>query len=468
MQQLDDLQRLAVACLADVGPDQAALLGHEVGLPPWLSLRASAGAGDNDRTDRPSLPARRWRADELAFLDENVGYMDLADIAAALGRSTNAIKVKAYRRGVDLRQARADAGVYNARQAARLLGVSCPKVVARLIDTGLLVAETAGTSLTRQTYRITRQALLNFVANPIAAVALDIRRIPDPECRAAFLRACHPTYISCGEAAKRLGIACNTLSKLAGKGYVAGIRWNNWYFREDHLPTIKRILDNRRHQTQRGTSPRRYRSEEIASVIAGVSLGYNSAELAAKLGRSTGSIEGLLRRPGLDLAGIADSHGILWRPRAGSASVVLLGLPAAFPAYPVAKALEALRQGSASPADWPHLRAWLRAWFLFWLDGALPSDEQPGLLADLALSAHHIRFRVPNHLALEDVVSNGIALLRSIGLDPVGCCWDARWESYRLRQQPIPAASLEPRPIDSAPSRVFLADVVPGREGREE
>lgn len=466
MQQLDDLQRLAMACLADVGRDQAVLLGHEVGLPPWLSFRASAGAGDNDRFNRPTLPARRWRADELAFLDENIGHMDLADIAAALGRSPNAVKIQAYRRGVGLRQARAEAGVYTGREAAQLLGLSCSKLISRLIDAGHLVAEVACANSMRTSYRITRQALLDFVGSPVAAICLDVNRIRDPECRAAFLRAGYPTYLSCGEAARRLGIVTNTLVKLANQGYVDGQRWGNWYFREDHLPAIKRILESRRQRDRRGPL-RRFSTEEIVSLLAGVSLGYNSADLAARTGRSLGSIECLLRRRSLDLAAHAARLGFLWRPRNDGQPAALLGLPSAFPAYPIAAALEALRRQEMSPADWPHLRAWLRAWFLFWLDGALPS-EKPGLLADLALLAHRIRFRIPNHLELEDIVPDGIALLRSIGLDPVDCCWDSRWEPYRLQQRPIPPASLEPRPIDHAPDRVFLADVVPGRVGREE
>lgn len=494
---MDSLTRLAVACLAspDVGATEALHMSRDLGLPPWLTLRLARNGDGNGRpvgrtnghgdgygrgngAGRPNLRAghdrgRPWGDQEIAFLKEHFGYMELAELARALNRTANAIKIKAARCGLSIRKARPRAGIYNARQAAGLLGIACSKTVARLIDEGHLAAEIAGNDPLRPIYRIERAELEAFLARPVAGIVVDPDAIRDPGLRAAYHRAGHPAFLTTRQAAARLDLATHTLSARARQGLVPALRWGNWWFREEDIPAIRRTLARNRRRPPR--TMRRFTPEEDRVLVTAAALGYNTAEIGDVLDRPPGSLTGrlvLLQKQEDFLAPVQDGAArsgrpILCRPRAEGKPAALLGRPDALTEaapghaeqFPVAAAIAALRRGGRiDAAHWPHLRAWLRAWFLFWLED-LPAIDEAGsdLAADLSLAWHHLRYRLPNDATLGAEIRRALYLLNLVGLDPLDCRWHARWEPYRRAGRTIPAADLVCCPIDEDTPVVTLA-----------
>ena len=442
---MDELARLALVTLPDVEPETALGFGIDLGIPPWLAL-GLAGARPDTIYQVPAARPRRWTPEERAFMRDNLGTMELDDIARALGRTPTAIKIAMRRRDLSPRTARLDAGVYNARQASRLLGASCSKVVTTWIRQGDMEGENAG-NVVRPYWRITRASLLAFVASPLAAYCLDPARIADPELRAAWHRAGHPRHLSAMEVAARLGVCVETILRYCRAGKLRAVRYPNWLIPETELPALDKLLSLHKPKPLA-----RFTSEEERILVGGVSLGYSIPVLAARLDRPQNSLYGRLDA----LGRLDDRWPVLWRTRGRGRLPATLGHPSAWPEFALAGALA--RWAHPTPEDLPHRHAWLRAWLWFWLHDDLPvASEATGLLRELADVERYLVLRLPQALNLEEVMARGLALLQLVGLDPATCSWHERWEPVRLGQAPA-SGLLSPCPANGG--RVLLADVL--------
>src|SRR5690606_26610763 len=97
----------------------------------------AAGPG---RERKPGAKASQWTEAELAFLRENAGVMGDAEIAARLGRTATAVRVKIRRFGLPHPSTHPD--YITANKAGRALGVDV-HAVCDWIERGLLPAERA-------------------------------------------------------------------------------------------------------------------------------------------------------------------------------------------------------------------------------------------------------------------------------------------------------------------------------------
>lgn len=161
-----------------------------------LTTLLETAVEESARFTNPLSPwEHRWTEEEDAFLHENAGVLYDAEIAARLGRTHNAVKVRRTRAA--LPAPRYHDAFLTANQAAEKLGLDQHKIVA-WIDSGLLTGETyqkqnteVGTTCASGMY-IRRIRLLTFkrwITRPAHWIYFDPRTIPDPELSALVQRA---------------------------------------------------------------------------------------------------------------------------------------------------------------------------------------------------------------------------------------------------------------------------------------
>lgn len=445
----DQLAALAAACMAHAEPAAALGLARDLGLPAWLALGAAESA-DVRTAEVTRGRGRPWSEDEIAYLREHYGVQETAQIARHLGRTFTAVRVRATRLRLSIRKRRRRAGIYNARQVARMLGIGCSKTVALLIDAGHLAARVSGRDPLRPIYRIERDEMEAFLARPVAGVVVDPERIADPGLRAVYLRADHHRWLTTAEAAERLDVSARALARHAREGTIPALRWGNWRIHEVDLPVIRRIL---RGLANRKPAPtRRFTPDEDARTLAALAVGYSATEVAEMLGRAEGSVVGRSIRLTAGPDG-ARRVPALWRHRGDGVPAALLALPAGAGADDLARALARLRRDETTAADWPHVQAWLRAWLSFWLEDLPAVEDAPNdLVRDLSLVSYRLRYRIPHDTTLEAECRRALFLLDLVGLDPLGARWAARWEAHRQAGRCIPARELTRAPIGDGPA----------------
>lgn len=191
----------------------------------WRNQRAYA------RTDR----RRDWTHDQVERLSDmlDAGY-SYVEIAQRLGRTPTAILVKAKRIGRSMRRTPV---VLNAREAGRLLGISCSKRIVDWSRRGWLTARARPTSGTVRTiWAVQYDHLVAFLRDSRYWMTYDPARITDPELRAELveLRANAPRWLTPGEVAARCCVDAGTVKQWIAKGYLPATRYgNHWIWSAD-------------------------------------------------------------------------------------------------------------------------------------------------------------------------------------------------------------------------------------------
>lgn len=175
-----------------------------------------------------------WTPDEVdrltTLIEQGISY---TSIARRLGRSRTGVIIKAKRQHTRLLRV---PGLYTCREVARLLGLSCSKKVARWIERGWLKAKNGGEP-DRPLWRIAVVDLWDMLENPTTWMAWQVDRITDPDLRdwARELRQGQPQWMAIGDVARRFHVTSNTAKSWIAKGQIAGVRYGNWWIREDDL-----------------------------------------------------------------------------------------------------------------------------------------------------------------------------------------------------------------------------------------
>lgn len=131
------------------------------------------------QTSEPLKRAPRWRDDEVRFLHENHARMPDEELATALGRSENAIKVFRVRQGLKA-ASRAATDWLTTNQVADRLGLDIHKI-GGWCDAGLIPSQPSGRA--RQIRLVRMRDLKAWVVNPRNWVYFDWRKLPDPHLR---------------------------------------------------------------------------------------------------------------------------------------------------------------------------------------------------------------------------------------------------------------------------------------------
>lgn len=196
-----------------------------------------------------SRPARWTEAEEQFYLD-HLADLTLEEIAAALGRSPEAVKIHRFRAG--LPSHRRTPGYLTTHQVAVILGVDghAPPV---WVDTGVLPGERVPYTSGEPMRRVSLLAFKLWLVRPTSWIYFDAARITQPHLRrlvelaqakwgdawwttrqAADYHQCDPKDI---ERQIRLGKLAGLQSHSKG-GRNPGQRWAYWYVRRSDVQRL--------------------------------------------------------------------------------------------------------------------------------------------------------------------------------------------------------------------------------------
>lgn len=211
--------------------EQAQRLGYPIHVlePVWLELQRQGLIPRRKATRGPD-----WSPKHRAMLRKLVKQgLSYDEIAEAMGRTPAAIRIACKR--YNLRLLRAP-GVYTAREVAALMGLPCSKVVARWIAEGMLAGRNGGRT-DRPLWRVQRDDLMAFMAEPLYWMAWRVDRVVDPYLRtyAEQLRDGQPEWHTPGHVARHYGAGRNTPQQWIERGFIPSQRWGNHWIHQSVL-----------------------------------------------------------------------------------------------------------------------------------------------------------------------------------------------------------------------------------------
>lgn len=176
-----------------------------------------------------------WTAEEEAFLRDNLGVLSQEEIAEALGRTVDAVKIRWTRKGYHAPSKQP--GDIVAHRVGKMLGM-CGKKVIRLIDLGIMPGRTVPGG--RNIHVIDRFQLLRWCVQPGSWIYLKVHRIRDQRIkRLVQMRQARweDEWWTTGQVARFYGLASVTvINRRIRDGHLPAIRWDNWYvLRSDAL-----------------------------------------------------------------------------------------------------------------------------------------------------------------------------------------------------------------------------------------
>lgn len=181
---------------------------------------------------------RFWTEEEKAFLRDNLGTMSMAQIAVALGRTENAVKVKQvrFRNEAPSKQT----GYLTGHGCSKALGVDIHNVMKlnnrRLLPTDTIPGE-------RGILRIKKITLYRWATRPKNWIYFRVHQMGDAHLKrlVELAQARWPDqWLTTGQAAALKGgdIIANDIERTILRGVIPGVKWGNWFvLRSDVLKT---------------------------------------------------------------------------------------------------------------------------------------------------------------------------------------------------------------------------------------
>ncbi len=211
--------------------EQARRLGYPLHVlePVWLELQREGLIPRRKATRGPD-----WSPKHRAMLSKLVKQgLSYDEIALAMGRTPAAVRIACKR--YDIRLLRAP-GVYTAREVAELMGVPDSKTIARWIAEGMLAARNGGRT-DRPLWRIQRDDLMAFMAEPLYWMTWRVERVVDPYLRAYArqIREGQPGWHTPGQVARHYGAGRNTPQQWIERGFIPSQRWGNHWIHQSVL-----------------------------------------------------------------------------------------------------------------------------------------------------------------------------------------------------------------------------------------
>ncbi len=201
-------------------------------------LAAISANQEKARPARRYVRQLRWKASDLQFLRDNLGKLSPEEIAKALGRSEDGIKVKWTRMGYDAPSRRKDE--LTLWKASVKLGVDI-HLFMMLAERGLIPCR----RLPGKTIHVMKKrAFVRWVMNPenwpyVMHVIRNPSRVKDQHLRRLIeLRKERwgDVWLSPGEAAKFLGLSCSKgVNACIHRGTVKAVRFGFWWIKRSWL-----------------------------------------------------------------------------------------------------------------------------------------------------------------------------------------------------------------------------------------
>lgn len=184
---------------------------------------------------------RRWTAEETEYLRANLGVKPVSEIAVALGRSENAIKIRWVRRGLTAPGKHKD--YYSRNEVADILGVDVHAIM-RLEREGVLKFERVpGLRVGRgnDKRRIHSSQFRRWVVNPENFIyfLFDVHKKRRAVPHAGYARLIDLAHERWGDEwwsggmyARHHGVCDGLLHQRIARGQVKAVKWGNWWIRK--------------------------------------------------------------------------------------------------------------------------------------------------------------------------------------------------------------------------------------------
>lgn len=344
---------------------------------------------------------------------DNLTNLSLPEIAALVGHSPTAVKIRIVRKG--WRTWMKNPQWITATGIGHAMNVESHTVV-KWIQRGYLKADRMPFTR-RLVYRVLRSDLVAFITDPENWAYYDVHRIADPDLRKRALSVRDGgEYVTIGEVARRLGCGVNWIAELIRRGKIPAKRWGNYWIHRDDAERIRLVGPGR------GSSSRcrAFTADEDMRIVKARSVGMPYSAVARQLGRITTSVCERWRRIRNDgvytIAGEC-GRGILvvdryvlgsWKAMAEDGDSLTAGM--------VSRAVERFLLGRPMTSDeMVALQGLFEVWLDFFVDGRQMRRQRA-----------QAKYRV-----IRDVkrLRGLYASLLSIGLDPCHERWAPRWDA---------------------------------------
>jgi hypothetical protein len=174
-----------------------------------------------------------WGEEEDAFLEENLGFLSEAAIAAALGRTVNAVRIR-WKRELRLPAPTKTPGYVTANRVAKIMGVDGHSVC-RWIERGWLRAHELPFR-ERHVWRVRDEDLKRFAVNPERWMLFrveDVRDLHIARLVTLAQRRWGDRWLRPGEVVAMHGVDDRRVNRYVHEGKVAGaVKWGNWWIRQ--------------------------------------------------------------------------------------------------------------------------------------------------------------------------------------------------------------------------------------------
>jgi len=293
--------------------DQAVAEGElEAGVDPALVAWRSPGVQVRDGIAAREAGNQGWTADEERFLAQCVGRFSEAEIAAVLGRSVSAVKIRRSRH-LGLPGASRRPELITGHQMGAALGIDGHAVVA-LVDRGIIPAWRYSELEMRLTRRVT---FLRWAVNPLHWVYF-LRSVREPERFGdGHLRRLverqktrwGDEWWTSGEVAAWYGVHHTDVNRYVHAGKLTGTQYGNWYFRRSEALKPGLVF----YKGMGAALGDVWNEEADLFLLIGVALGVQQAEIARRMGWPLKRLVyrwQLLRRGGL-IDPLIDKYGLV-------------------------------------------------------------------------------------------------------------------------------------------------------------
>lgn len=255
----------------------------ESGLDPALVAARSPGVAVRPPITAEARQVAGWSAAEERFVTAYTGFYSDAELAAALGRSVAAVKIRRYRH-LKIAGASRHAELMSANQIATALGIDSHTAI-KITDRGLIHTWRYSEREMRLTRRVT---FLRWAVNPLNWVyfirsARDTPRLGDAHLRRLIERQktrWGDEWWSIGEVADYHGVEHTDVNRYIQAGKLTGVKWGNWWILRSEALKPGLVF----YKGKGAAQGKEWSEAADVFIITGVALGIMQIDLAALMG----------------------------------------------------------------------------------------------------------------------------------------------------------------------------------------
>jgi predicted site-specific integrase-resolvase len=255
-----------------------------------------------EKPKRIGCLSQRWTREEDEFIRNNIAFLGHDGVAAFLGRSVDAVKIRRIRRGIPAASKRP--GWLTGQDVARYLGVDIHSVM-KWHQSGLFKFEVLPGE--RRIMMIRLVTLYRWATRPQHWIYFRVKNMRDFHLKRLVMRAQEiwgDKWLRIGQAAKLLGCDSKSLNMRVNRGKIPQARKNgNWYIPESVVMKMTFFPGKGGHSKGQKERNRQITRADRWMMHARFDLGMTYVDIAARMGpkwnakRVSGRLKVIAQRP---------------------------------------------------------------------------------------------------------------------------------------------------------------------------